>query len=387
VLQAAAVKARMPQPFLAALLSSELRQWDLLEEHVSACRSEGFGLLPPDINLSGVEFSVEGGALRVGLAAIRQVSETSAEAILRARRDGGPFRTLADLCARVEREFLGRRALEALIKGGALDCLGTGRKRLLSLLPEVMDEARSGQITLFGLTPKDGPPPEAVDEGPEWSELERLAHEKEALGFSLSAHPLGEYRSLLKQLAPGGTAQITRLHEGVRARVGGIVASVRQGRSRKDEPLHFVGLEDFSGLLEVVVFADTLAGFGKELERGSVILVGGRVARDADRVRLVADDLMLLHEAAVSLASSVHLHVHSQGLSRERLEKLEKVIHAHPGRCGLFLHLHLGQQTEVVQQLPATSAVRPDPAFQKDLRQELNELRLEIRYGEETGIE
>jgi DNA polymerase-3 subunit alpha len=387
VLQAAAVKARMPQPFLAALLSSELRQWDLLEEHVSACRSEGFGLLPPDINLSGVEFSVEGGALRVGLAAIRQVSETSAEAILRARRDGGPFRTLADLCARVEREFLGRRALEALIKGGALDCFGTGRKRLLSLLPEVMDEARSGQITLFGLTPKDGPPPEAVDEGPEWSELERLAHEKEALGFSLSAHPLGEYRSLLKQLAPGGTAQITRLHEGVRARVGGIVASVRQGRSRKDEPLHFVGLEDFSGLLEVVVFADTLAGFGKELERGSVILVGGRVARDADRVRLVADDLMLLHEAAVSLASSVHLHVHSQGLSRERLEKLEKVIHAHPGRCGLFLHLHLGQQTEVVQQLPATSAVRPDPAFQKDLRQELNELRLEIRYGEETGIE
>jgi DNA polymerase-3 subunit alpha len=387
VLQAAAVKARMPQPFLAALLSSELRQWDLLEEHVSACRSEGFGLLPPDINVSEVEFTVEGDALRVGLAAVRQVSETTAEAILRARRDGGPFRTLADLCARVEREFLGRRALEALIKGGALDCLGIGRKRLLSLLPEVMDEARSGQIALFGSAREDGSPAAPVGEGPEWSDLERLAHEREALGFSLSAHPLGEYRSLLEQLAPGGTAEISRLHEGVRARVGGMIRSVREGRSRKDEPLHFVGLEDFSGSLEVVVFADTLAGFGKELERGSVILVAGRVARDADRVRLVADDLVLLHEAAVSLATSVHLHLHTQALSRQRLERLEQVIRAHPGRCGLFLHLHLGQQTEVVQQLPATSAVRPDPAFQKDLRNELGELRLEIRYGEEAGRE
>jgi DNA polymerase III subunit alpha len=387
VLQAAALKAQAPQRFLASLLSSELRQWDLLEEHVGACRAEGFEVLPPDINVSEVEFSVEGEALRVGLAAVRHVSETTAAAILRARREGGPFRTLAELCARVEREFLGRRALEALIKAGALDCFATGRKRLVSLLPEVMDEARSGQIALFGSASEAGPAAEAVSGEPEWSELERIAHEKEVLGFSLSAHALGEYRALLEQLTPGGTAQIGRLHEGARARVGGVIRSVREGRSRKNEPLHFVGLEDFTGSLEVVVFADTLAGFGRGLGRGAVILVAGRVVRDADRVRLVADDMVPLDEAAVGLATSVRLHLHTQGLSRERLERLEKVIRAHPGRCGLFLHLHLGQQTEVVQKLPETSAVRPDGAFQEDLRKELGELRLEIRYGEEAGIE
>jgi len=387
VLQAAALKARAPQRFLASLLSSELRQWDLLEEHVGACRAEGFEVLPPDINVSEVEFTVEGEALRVGLAAVRHVSETTAAAILRARRESGPFRTLAELCARVEREFLGRRALEALIKAGALDCLGTGRKRLVSMLPEVMDEARSGQIALFEAVPEDGPASEALGGEPEWSELERLAHEKEALGFSLSAHPLGQYRALLEQLTPGGTAQIGRLHEGARARVGGVIRSVREGRSRKDEPIYFVGLEDFAGSLEVVVFADTLAGFGKGLERGAVILIAGRVARDADRVRLVADEMVPLDEAAVGLATSVRLHLHTQGLSKERLERLDKVIRAHPGRCGLFLHLHLGQQTEVVQQLPETSAVRPDGAFEEDLRKELGELRLEIRYGEEAGIE
>jgi DNA polymerase-3 subunit alpha len=386
-LQAAALKARAPQHFLAALLSSEIRQLDLLEEHVGACRAEGFEVLPPDINVSEVEFTVEGDALRVGLAAVRHVSETTAAAILRARREGGPFETLAELCARVEREFLGRRALEALIKAGALDCLGTGRKRLVSLLPEIMDEARSGQMALFEAVPEDGPAVEAVGGEPEWSELERLAHEKEALGFSLSAHPLGEYRALLEQLSPGGTAQIGRLHEGARARVGGVIRSVREGRSRKNEPLHFVGLEDFSGSLEIVVFADTLAGFGKALERGAVILVAGRVARDADRVRLVADDMVPLDEAAVGLATSVGLHLYIQGLSRERLERLEKVIRAHPGRCVLFLHLHVGQQTEVVQKLPETFAVRPDRAFQENLRKELSEVRLEMRYGAETGTE
>jgi DNA polymerase-3 subunit alpha len=385
-LQAAALKARAPQHFLAALLSSELRQPDLLEEHVAACRAEGFEILPPDINVSEMEFTVEGDALRVGLAAVRHVSETTAAVILRARREGGPFRTLAELCARVERESLGRRALEALIKGGALDCLGTGRKRLVSLLPEIMDEARSGQLALFEALPEDSAAAEAAGGEPEWSGLERLAHEKEALGFSLSAHPLGEYRALLEQLSPGGTAQIGRLHEGARARVGGIIRSVREGRSRKDEPLHFVGLEDFSGTLEVVVFADTLAVFGRRLERGGLILVAGRVATDADRVRLVADDMMPLDEAAVGLASSAGLHLHTQGLRRERLERLEKVIHAHPGRCRLFLYLHLGQQTEVVQKLPETFAVRPDRAFQEDLRKELGELRLEIRYGEESEI-
>jgi DNA polymerase-3 subunit alpha len=386
-LQAAALKARAPQHFLAALLSSELRQLDLLEEHVGACRAEGFALLPLHINMSEVEFTVEGDALRVGLAAVRHVSETTAAAIVRARREGGPFRSLAELCARVEREFLGRRALEALIKAGALDCLGTGRKRLVSLLPDIMDEARSGQMALFEARPEDGPAAEAVGGEPEWSELEKLAHEKEALGFSLSAHPLSEYRALLEQLSPGGTAQIGRLHQGARARVGGVIRSVREGRSRKNEPLHFVGLEDFSGSLDVVVFADILAGFGKELERGAAILVAGRVTIDADRVRMVADDMVPLDEAAVGLATSVGLHLHTQGLSRERLERLEKVIRAHPGRCGLFLHLHLGQQTEVVQRLPETFAVRPGRAFQDDLRKELGEVRLEVRYGEEAGTE
>ena len=382
ILLAAAVKARAPREFVTALLSSDLGQPELLAEHVQACRAEGFEVFPPDLNVSEVECAVEAEGVRLGLAAIRHVSETTAEAVVRGRGEGGPFRSLADLCARVGRDFLGRRAIESLIKAGALDSVEGGRKRVFGLLAEVMDEARSGQMGLFGGASEDGPGTGQTGGDPEWSDLERLAHEKEALGFALGTNPLAGYDALLDQIAPGGIAQIRRLHEGARARAGGLIRSVRASRSQKNEPLHFVELEDFSGLLEVVVFADTLARFEKALERGAAVLAIGRTAREADRVRLVADELLLLDEAAVSLATSVHLHIHGEGLEREKLEKIARVLQAHPGPCDLFLHLHLGQRAEVVQKLPRSLAVRPDSRLKQDLRRDLGEHRLEIRYRE-----
>jgi len=382
VLLSAAVKARAPREFVTALLSSDLGQPELLAEHVQACRAEGFEIFPPDLNVSEVECAVEAEGVRLGLAAIRHVSGTAAEAVVRGRRDAGPFRSLADLCARVGRDFLGRRAIESLIKAGALDSVEGGRKRLFGLLAEVMDEARSGQMGLFGGASEDGPGAGQTGGDPEWSDLQRLAYEKDALGFTLGTNPLAGYDALLDQITPGGIARICELHEGARARAGGLIRSVRASRSQKNEPLHFVELEDFSGLLEVVVFADTLAGFGKPLERGAAVLAIGRMAREGNRLRLVGDELLLLDEAAINLATSVHLHIHGEGLERERMEKIARVLQAHPGPCGLFLHLHLGQQAEVVQKLPGTLAVRPDLRLKQDLRKELGEHRLEIRYGE-----
>jgi DNA polymerase-3 subunit alpha len=382
VLLAAAVKARAPQEFTAALLSSDLGQQELLAEHVQACRAEGFKVFPPNINESEVECTVEAEDLRLGLAAIRHVSKTAAEAVVRARREGGAFRSLADLCARVGRDFLGRRAIESLIKAGALDSVEGGRKRLLGLLPEVMDEARSGQMGLFGGASEERPAAGHSGSDAEWSDLERLTHEKEALGFAFGTSRLAGYQALLDQVAPGGTAGIRRLHEGARARAGGLIRSVRASRSRKNEPLHFVEIEDFSGLLEVVVFADTLGGFRHGLERDVAVLAIGRVAREGDRVRLVADELSLLDEAALSLATSVHLHIRGEGLQREKLEKMARVLRAHPGPCPLFLHLHLGPQAEVVQKLPGTLAVRPEPGLEQDVRKEAGDVRLEVRYRE-----
>jgi DNA polymerase-3 subunit alpha len=254
---------------------------------------------------------------------------------------------------------------------------------LIELIPEVMDEARSGQMALFGGAVEEGLEAGQAGGDPEWTDLERLAHEKEALGFALGVNPLAGYEAMLEQVAPGGIARMRWLHEGARVKAGGLIRSVRASRSQKNEPLHFIELEDFSGLLEVVVFADTLAGFGKALERDVGVLAIGRVAREGDRVRLVADELLLLDEAAISLATSVHLHIiYGEGLEREKLEKIPRVLGAHPGPSIVFLHLHLDRQAEVVQKLPGPLAVRPGPRLAEDLRKEMGDVRVEVRYRE-----
>ena len=149
VLQAAFLKARFPEHYMAALLSSELRQHDLLAAHVEDCGRENLRLLPPDINDSGVEFGVEAGGIRVGLAAVRHVSRATATAIVKARREKGPFHSLFELLTSVDREHLGKRALDALVKAGAMDSFHCGRQQLHEMLPEAVEQARRGQMALF----------------------------------------------------------------------------------------------------------------------------------------------------------------------------------------------------------------------------------------------
>jgi DNA polymerase-3 subunit alpha len=387
VLQAAFLKARFHKHYMASLLSSDLRQHDLLLAHVEASRQEGFVLLPPDINTSEVEFTVEEEGIRVGLAAIRQVSQATAETIVQTRRQTGPYNSLLELCTNVDREHLGKRALSALIKSGALDSFHCPRQQLLEMLPQVVEQVRQGQMALF-----DGcaPEPRSLLDFPATTELDhsvKLVQEKEALGFYLSGHPLSEFRTMLEQLAPGGTTRLRGLPAGSQGWLGGIVEQIKVSSSRKMEPLRFLRLEDFEGSLEVVMFEDIFAECERCFRRGAMILVNGRVVREAGEARLVADDMMLLEEAVDILATSVYLHLNVETLSAQTLRELQSLIGSYLGSCPIYLHLNIGQQAEVVQKLPSTFTVRPTREFQTALRQRFGENCLEIRYGESDEAE
>jgi DNA polymerase-3 subunit alpha len=382
VLQTAFLKARYPQQFMTALLNSELRQLDLLVDHVKACHAEGQTVLASDINLSGAEFTVESGGIRFGLAAVRQVSLAAAEAIVRARQERGPFRSLAELCAGVDQQVLGKRALEALIKAGALDSFRCPRKRLFEMLSEVFEQARRGQMGLFNRCDQEVLLLEKTQSTLEWDEATKLAHEKEALGFYLSGHPLSEFVYLLEKLAPGGTAQVSRLPDGSRGRVGGVIEEIKSISSRKNEPLHFLKLEDLEGTLAVVVFADTRVTPELGLEKGARVLVMGRVARADGRIRLVADEIVSLEEAAASKAVSVHLHLRVEGITPRELEKLRQIMSDYPGTCPISLHFYLGRFVEVVQRLSSAYTVRLDRQLEQRLREAFGERCLEVRYEE-----
>ncbi len=380
VLQAAFLKARFPKHYMASLLSSELRQHDLLVSHAEASRQEGLTLFPPDINTSEVEFTVEEEGIRVGLAAIRQVSRATAAAIVQTRREDGPFNSLFELCANVDREHLGKRALVALIKAGALDSFKYPRRQLLEMLPKVVEQARQGQMALFDSYASELHSLLDFPETAEWDHSVKLAQEKEALGFYLSGHPLSEYRTMLLELAPGGTARLRELPADSQGWLGGIVEQIKVISSRKKEPLRFLRLEDFEGSMEVLVFADVYAECQQCVRREAAILVNGRVVREAGEARLVATSIMPLEEAVISLANSVHLHLNVEGLSAQPLRKLQQFFRSQPGYCPVYLHFNIGQETKVVQKLPSTYAVRPTKEFRRQLAQAFGEGCLEVRY-------
>ncbi len=387
VLQAAFLKARFPEHYMAALLSSELRQHDLLATHVEACRQEGLTLIPPDINRSEVEFTVEKEGIRIGLAAIRQVSRATAAAIVQIRRERGPFRSLFELCTSIDREQLSKRGLAALIKAGALDSFTCARQQLLETLPEAMEQARLGQMALFDRCDAEA---HAIHGSPtitEWDEATKLAREKEVLGFYLSGHPLSEFRSLLEEIAPGGTARLRNLPEDSQRRLGGIVEQIRVISSRKREPLRFLRIEDFHGFLEVVVFADVYAVYERYINEGALILLSGRVAREGGQVRLVADEIMSLEEAAVHLATSVQIRLTVEGLSAKQLRELQQILNSQRGSCPVSLHFTIGKEVEVVQELPPSCAVQPTRTFKSRLVKTFGEGCFEVRYSEEETQE
>jgi len=383
VLQAAFSKARFPQHYIAALLSSELHQHDLLTAHIESCRQEGLNLLPPDINESEVEFSVETEGVRVGLAAIRHVSRATAASIVQARRERGPFNSLFELCSSLDREDLDKRALGAMIKAGAMDSFGGGRQSLHGMLPELLEQARRGQMALF-----DGPDLETHSDrsfttSSDWDYSTKLAKEKEALGFYLSGHPLAEFRSFLEKVAPGGAARLNDLPGDSQCILGGVIEEIRVIRSRKGEPLHFLRIEDYTGSVEVIVFADVYARFERYLFSGALALVRGRIARELDQVRLVAEDVMFLEEAAQKLATSVRLHLSVEGFSRESLSDLRQLLKSQAGSCPVYLHFNIGQHTEVIQRLPPPFNVYPARDLTTAITRRFGEGCLEIVYGEE----
>ena len=384
VLQAAFCKARFPEHYLAALLSSELQHHDLLTAHIESCRQEGMNLLPPDINESEAEFSVETEGVRVGLAAIKHVSKAIAASIVQARREIGPFSSLFELCSSLDREDLDKRALSAMIKAGAMDSFGGGRQSLHGMLPELLEEARRGQMALFHRPDQETPSERSSATSSEWDYSTKLAKEKEALGFYLSGHPLAEFRSFLGKVAPGGAARLRDLPGESRCILGGIIEEVRVITSRKSEPLHFLRIEDYAGSMEVIVFADVYARFARYLFKGGLVLVSGRIARELDEVRMVAEEIMFLEEAVQKLATSVRLHLSVEGFSRESLSFLQKLLQSQPGSCPIYLHFNIGQHTEVIQRLPPACNVFPTRDLIAAITARFGEDSLEIIYGEEV---
>jgi len=285
-------------------------------------------------------------AIRFGLAAIKGVGEIAVEAILKARSDGGSFHSLGNLCERVDGRSVNRKVLEAMIKCGACDCLAQTRATLFAQIERTLARAASivadrqrGQSSLFGtLEDRSAQERETITSLPEWPEHELLAYEKELLGFYVTGHPLTPYAPILDKYALAKTATLGQLQPRSLTRIGGLIAAVQNGFSKKSgKPYSLVTLEDLEGSAQVLCFNENYDKYRELLTPGKAILVVGEVNLGDDKPKIFPQEIMPLEDAPARFTKQVHLRLHTAHLRPEHLDSVLELVRAHAGKCPLFL--------------------------------------------------
>ena len=366
--QTAYFKANYPVEFMAALLTSEMGDTDRIVKHIEECRAMGIRVEPPDVNVSAVRFSVVGDTVRFGLAAIKNVGEAAMESILRTRAEAGPFASLEDFCARVDLRLVNRRVLESLIKAGAFDSLGLTRAHLLATADAALESGQrkqrdraEGQASFFDLLPAPTAAPggQAVEVVPEWEPDQRLAFEKEVLGFYVSGHPLARFRGVVESLGLTTTAELATKGHGARVLLFGHATGLKETSTKSGNRMAFFSLEDMDGTVDVTVFPEPYKAGAAGLHSREALLVRGRVD-DGEKGRVVlADDIRPLeqalaettgrHSVGAAEANACRIRVAAATAPDDALAALRRVCAAHPGRVSLFLHLLLASQEVVVR--------------------------------------
>jgi len=298
--QTAYLKANYPLEFMAALLSTVMQSADKVSFYIQEARAHGINVLPPDVQYSQADFSLEDGAIRFGLGAVRNVGVNVVEKILEARRDG-PFRSLYDFCLRVDNRVLNKRVLESLIKAGAFQSLA-GRAQALAVLDQILElaarrqkERESGQYSLFDLdnTEDNGP---VLPHVPEFSPQELLALEKEYLGLYLSGHPLSPVWGELRELISAEILACLESDEEQKVILGGVITGLRQNVTKKGEMMGSFVLEDLTGCIEVLVFPRVFPQL-QGLTNDQIVLVEGRYTVRDDEKKVFAERLVAFDEA------------------------------------------------------------------------------------------
>jgi len=297
--QTAYLKANYPAEYITAFLITNSDQLDKVATAVAECRRLGITVLPPDINWSQVTFSIERGegntpAIRFGLTAIKNVGLGAVEPLVAERNRGGQFKSIEDLCRRVDMRGMNRRAMESLIKAGVLDCLGD-RGTLLHNLGRIMALAQreqhlreTGQAAMFDLWGETMPAPmPSLDlQAADISIKEKLAWERELMGVYLSEHPFSAFATRVAAENTTLCGHIDAEVAGQTVVVAGMVASVHQSFTRERHPFASVVLEDLDGRVEVMVWPKVYAGTRDLWQEGNILLVEGKVRLRDDRVQL-----------------------------------------------------------------------------------------------------
>ncbi|MDP2957043.1 MAG: DNA polymerase III subunit alpha [Longimicrobiales bacterium] len=374
------LKAHYPAEYMAALLSSVLDKTDDVVRYIGECRdlprfvpklTDPVEVLPPDVNQSGWKFTVtDAHQIRFGLGAVRGVGAGAVKSVLDARSAHGPFRSLFEFLERIDTRALNKRACEALIAAGALDAFGHRAQLLAGLDSSYAEvqarqaEKEAGQASLFGdasLLPRTEP---SLPRVPVWSEPERLAREKEALGFFISGHPLDRYREVVRAFEPVTSATLGSF-PGQAVELACVVTSVARQISRKDNSeWGKITVEDFQGTATVLAFREAWQTYKEVLRQDAVVLVSGKVSsreRDEEDPPLFLDAARPMDDLTGSGEISVQIELELGSQVQEAVfAEAKKVLAAHPGAAPVLLQVGSDNGDRAPRLKSRTLRVTPD---------------------------
>jgi DNA polymerase III subunit alpha len=308
--QTAYLKANYPVEYMAALLTANSGDQDKIPRYITTCLNMGIGVDPPHINQSGVDFTPLETSILFGFSAVRNVGQGAIENILAARETGGSFQSLPDLCDRIDPKIVNRRALEALIQCGAMDCLDLNRNQLSQDLDVILDWVQSrardravGQGNLFDMMGggSEGGP-SGLDTAPkaapvaDFPEAEKLKLEKDLLGFYISNHPLREVEQPARIMAPVSLSHLDTQADNITLSAIVLLTEVKPIVTKKGDRMAIVQLEDLTGKAEAVVFPKSFERISQHITADRRLMVWGKVDRRDDRTQFIIEDAEPIEE-------------------------------------------------------------------------------------------
>ncbi len=337
--QTAWLKANYPVEFMAASLSNELANTEKIQFFINECKRMGIEVLAPDINESGVRFTVDKGRIRFGLAAIKNVGEIAVQNIIAVREAAGKFQSFADFCDRVDGRVVNRKVFECLVKCGAFDSLDPARAQVFAEIDYQLNRAAAvqrdrerGQAALFDVAPVNARK-QATGKMPEveWSQSEMLAFEKELLGFYVTGHPLSEYAEILRRYELASSTQLASLQDGQMTRIGGIISKLQPKTTKQGKPMAILTVEDLDGSVEVLVFPEAYAKCVMHLKADAAIFVCGSVNLREDKPKIYADRIIPLTDVPKNFTKAMHIRLSAASTSEEVLGRVHDVLRSAKG--------------------------------------------------------
>ena len=350
--QTAYLKHYYPAEFMAAAISSEMGNSDRVTILLEECRRMGLKVLPPDVNESCADFVVTKEGIRFGLGAVKNVGRASIEAIVEARNQLGRFKTLYDLLLHTDLRSVNKKVLESLVEAGAMDSLEGHRSQLYASIETAIEfsqktqqQTNKSQTTMFDLEEDASwvPATPALPFLEEWPTAERLNREKAILGFYLSAHPLDRFRDEVRTFSTVSVEAVEDKRDGSFVRIAGLISEVKNHLDRQKRPMAFFKLEDFSGSIEALAFADAYEKNRQAILKDAIVMAIGKIStRESEAAKIIIDEVIPLEEARSRYTKSLCLAINLTLLTTANVDEIKAVLLGHAGTVPVYFRLRIG---------------------------------------------